>query len=125
MSVILVVDDETMILDLATRILSKAQHTVVTAKTALEAQAAFAEHAGEIVVIILDYSLPDTSGADLLRQFRTLRPDVRCIISSGFPLSSTDLPADLLPHTRFLQKPYRSSQLLEAVREAITSIGAP
>ncbi len=123
MAVVLVVDDEAMIRGLAEKVLKKGGHSVVMAENGEDAIAVFSEQGGAFSIVVLDFSLPGISGTDLLRKLRAIRPDIPCIFSSGFPMTMADVPEDIRSETSFLQKPYRSGELLDAVRQSLTPAG--
>jgi len=116
---ILVVDDEQMIRDLATRILDRAGHETEVATTGQEAIDRFRGTGDDIGLIVLDLNLDDMSGEETLRQIRSLSPSLPCIISSGAGLSEFDLPDDIRSDTHLLAKPYRAKQLAELVDQIL------
>ena len=75
---ILVVDDETHILEVVEFILQDNGYVVTTASTASAAVNRFEELEPDLVV--LDLNLPGVNGLDLLRRFRELRPAVPIVM---------------------------------------------
>ncbi len=67
---------------------------------------------------IIDMTLPDIDGFELVRQIRGRRPDFPCIISTGHSVSPKDVPADLASSLYLLPKPYRSQSLVNLVSKA-------
>jgi len=57
--------------------------------------------------------MPQRSGMEVLRAIRDIDPGARVILSSGLP------PAEPVPGTTFLPKPYRADTLAKAVRAAL------
>ena len=117
---ILVVDDEQMIRDLAVKILTRDGHNVTTAESGQDGVAAFERAADEIDLVLIDATLSDLSGADAIRQMRSLAPGVPCILSSGHALEEITLPEDLSGQVHFLEKPYRARQLSALVNDILS-----
>jgi two-component system, OmpR family, KDP operon response regulator KdpE len=80
-----------------------------------DARAAIASEAPDLVV--MDVRLPDGNGLDLLREIRDAgnRDGTRVIIASASVLPSERDAALAAGADRFLPKPYRPSELVEAV----------
>ena len=112
---VLVADDETALLDLATRVLRRQGHRVLPATSGEEAIRVFESSLEPIHVVILDLCLPDVDGVTVLRRLRTLRPNLGVVFASGH--EKDELPEDLRTDDRvsFLQKPFRGRDLVEAV----------
>ena len=64
-------------------------------------------------VVVLDLSMAPMDGHECLRRLRAMRADIPVLISSGFDESDAQHHAE--PHTVFLQKPYRVSDLHECL----------
>ncbi len=120
---VLVIDDEAMIRDLATKVLSRAGVEVLAAESGQAGIDIFGQHAREISVVLLDVSMPGLSGMDTLRALRQLSTSVPCILSSGMGMEADEVPEDLRANLHFLQKPYRSQILVAKVKEAAASVG--
>ena len=113
---ILLVDDEEMIRLLSRTVLESAGYHVREAGDGVEAVEAFAAHAADIDLVILDLIMPRLSGRDAARRLVALDPSVKILLSSGY---STDDVADIPEALGLLSKPYRPSALLAAVRDAL------
>ncbi len=120
---VLVIDDEAMIRDLATKILTRAGIEVLTAASGQAGIDTLGRHLQDINVIILDVTMPGLSGMDTLRGLRQLSPSVPCVLSSGMGMEIDEVPEDLRANLHFLQKPYRSQVLVAKVREVAASVG--
>jgi CheY-like chemotaxis protein len=119
---VLVVDDEPMVLRLATWILEDAGFRVIEARDGVEAVEAYRSHAAEIDVVVLDLDMPRMNGAETFDALRALRPDVRVLLSTGYG----DEPLDRFQDRGLvgtLDKPYAASQLVAAVRAATSGKG--
>jgi PAS domain S-box-containing protein len=116
---ILVVDDEPLVREVAEVILQNEGFGVVTARDGREARHAI-DTRDDIAAVILDFSLPDVGGEELLGSIQRRRPGLPVILSSGHheEIVMQGLHGDGLT---FLQKPWPLSQLLAAVEQALSS----
>jgi PAS domain S-box-containing protein len=116
---ILVVDDELAIRDVARRILNRFGYRVVLAANGAEAVATYSRRSEEIAVVITDMAMPVMNGAETIRALRAMRPGVRIIGSSGLTtLASLDDSEDQrLDH--FVPKPYTTETLLKVLHEVL------
>ncbi len=116
---ILVVDDEEVIRTTARCALERHGYRVLTAESGASALDAFARHSAEIAGVILDLSMPGMSGVEVLPGIRAIRPDVRVIVSSGYSESEAMRVFDDQRVAGFIQKPYTSGALADAVGRAM------
>jgi two-component system cell cycle sensor histidine kinase/response regulator CckA len=122
---VLIIDDEEMIRSLATRILQRSGFESVGAESGAQGLGA-AKSDPLIDVALVDMTLPDIDGLELIRQIRSVRPDLPCIISTGQAITEQDIPQDIARPVFLLPKPYRSQELVELVRKvAGTRSGSP
>jgi len=116
---VLVVDDEEGIRRMAARILRRAGYEVILAADGDQALALFDEQA--IDVVLLDVSMPQRSGAEILTELRRRRPGLPVLLSSGH--SEDTARKGIEQPTGFVGKPYGMEDLLAAVEAARS--GAP
>ncbi len=112
---VLVVDDEDYIRQLAAAGLQRAGYDVITAGSGPEAIAQFAEHADRISLLITDLSMPEMSGEALIGKLRRTHPDLPVLMMSGYSRSSVSRSLVDLPTISFLQKPFLISELTACV----------
>ncbi|HEX5398067.1 MAG TPA: response regulator [Verrucomicrobiae bacterium] len=110
---IFVVDDEPMLLDLATTILQPLGFVIRTFSDPKKALAEFP--AARPVVLVTDYAMGEMNGLDLLRECRRINPKQKIVLLSGtvdekIYLEDPDKP------DRFLAKPYQINDLVESIR---------
>jgi len=116
---ILMVDDEPMVREVATLALQGEGFGVVTARDGREALHVI-DSRDDIAAVILDLSLPDVSGEEMVSSIRRRRPGIPVILSSGHhePIVTSGLREGT---ATFLPKPWTVSQLLEVVGQALES----
>jgi len=113
---VLLVDDEESVRAIGVEMIRELGFRVITAndgKEALEMIRAFPE----ITVAILDLTMPHMDGEQCFREIRQLAPNVRVIMSSGY--NEQDVTQRFLGKglAGFIQKPYRLSVLMDALRQ--------
>ena len=116
---VLVVDDESIIRDLARGALQGLGYRVLEARDGLEAVEFFEAGLEPVDLVLLDMTMPRMGGAEAFRRIRTLAPGTRVLLTSGYTQresleSLVDLPPD-----GFLQKPFRIRELAGKVREVL------
>ncbi len=70
-----------------------------------------------VSLAVMDYNLPDTTGVELARQFKTIWPTVPLILLSGTVAEDLRIPKGLFD--RVLLKGARPKELLEALHELL------
>jgi len=119
---VLIVDDEETIRELAAATLSRAGYRVLTAAQGNEALSLHSSRAGEIALVLTDLNMPEMGGGALARAFAGLNPGLKFLFMSG---ATADADAPLPPDARVLQKPFAVARLLEEVRVTLAGRPAP
>ncbi len=118
---ILVVDDDPELLELAGSMLEFEDYRVITAKDGLEALKIYRRMGKKIGLIILDYFLPVMDGDAVFDELKAIDPEVQVVLSSGFGEQAT-LGGMLARGLRgFLPKPYTHEKLIEQIGSIIES----
>ena len=116
---ILLVDDETAILDITSRVLRAFGYKVVTADDATRAIGVFATHMAEVSVVMTDIMMPGMDGYSLITTLRKMLPTVRIIASSGQNAPGQKQRAISVGATGFLPKPYSAEDMLRTIAETL------
>jgi two-component system, cell cycle sensor histidine kinase and response regulator CckA len=111
---ILVVDDEAFIRDVATTILESFHYRVMTAIDGVDAIATYSDHHQDIHAIVLDLMMPVMDARSTILALRHINPDVQIITMSGLPanqhnLSDLDIPA-------FIAKPFSTETFIQTLQ---------
>jgi len=111
----LVVDDEPLLRNAAREVLLSLGFQVVVAEDGERALQRFAEHGDQLVLILLDLTMPRLSGVEALRRIRERSPHLPVLCASGYSaeLVGSEINAD--PAARFLAKPYSIAELSDAI----------
>ena len=118
---VLVADDEANVRKTLGLLLRGGGHAVVECGSGQEALARYAQDCRDVDVVILDITMPDLGGAEVLSRLRRLDPAVRVVLSSGYGASVMDRIDAGAQRIVFLQKPFTSEQLARALSAAIGS----
>lgn len=112
---ILLADDESGLRELTREFLEGEGFQVTGAADGQEALEAFESDPQGWDLLILDLVMPRLDGIEVLKRIERVRPELPALLISGY---STGLQPGVLgaPHRRFLAKPFRLQELLEAVR---------
>ena len=116
---ILLVDDEQLIRDLGSRILTKAGYRVIIASNGKEALETYKTQSDDIALVILDLIMPEMGGKHCLEGVLSLNPSAKVIIASGFSADGPTKDALAVGAKGFVNKPYNIRQVLEVVREVL------
>jgi DNA-binding response OmpR family regulator len=121
--VVLVVDDESVIADTLTEILSRSGYAAITAYDADEALEIALTTPPEM--LITDVILPGMNGIELAIKIRRIFPDCKILLFSG-QAATVDLLASANGaghHFNLLSKPIHPRDLLAKVSEGLKDIG--
>ena len=116
---ILVVDDEALICQIAEAVLTTYNYQVLTAKDGVEAIELYNQHQQEIAVVLMDMSMPNMDGQTAICMLPAINPQVKIIATSGLSLYQS--PITKVPNVKaFLSKPYLPEALLETINKVIS-----
>jgi two-component system, cell cycle sensor histidine kinase and response regulator CckA len=117
---VLVVDDERVVRELAKKTLERYGYKVLVAYGGLSAMDIFKRRPSDISLVILDLSMPEMGGQEVLPELRRIRPEVKVVVSSGYSESEIMNLFQGQLVSGFVQKPYTSSRLAETVSDTIS-----
>jgi len=115
---VLIVEDEPDVLDVAGQLFRSIGYEVVTATNGIDAMAML-ERRPDIDILFTDVVMPKgVSGIQLARSAIALRPDLKVILASGYPLPALREQYGRIDDFAFVNKPYRLAELAKALRAA-------
>jgi two-component system cell cycle sensor histidine kinase/response regulator CckA len=120
--VVLVVDDEVVVRTVCRQMLEHLGFRVLMADDGAQGLEMFREHAEEIVVVILDMTMPKLNGEETFREMRRLDPNARVVLMSGYNEQEATNRFAGKGLAGFLQKPFQLAVLREKLQAVI---GAP
>ena len=118
---VLLLDDDSNVLEGLARALRKQPYQIVTATTGEEALAILRADPLAFDLVVTDYSMPRVSGLEVAKEVALVRPDLPVMVTSGH--LSDELRATMAQAgVRFLiEKPERMEALCALVRDALRS----
>ena len=123
---ILVVDDEPVVRQFATRVLADAGYGVTTAEDGAEALQLVRERGERLRVVVSDIVMPRLNGVQLLEALSVSHPDLPIILMSGYAHAQLARQGIAAPCS-LLAKPFAPEALLAEVRRCLdqASPGSP
>ena len=116
---VLVIDDEPIVLAVAAQTLAGGGYRVLTAADGHEGIRCFTDHQDEVSLVLLDMTMPGLGGDEVLGVLRSLRGNVKILLSSGYDEQEVTRRFEGPGPSGFIQKPYRSVELLAKVHDVL------
>ncbi|AOP34064.1 hypothetical protein A0128_09545 [Leptospira tipperaryensis] len=120
---ILLVEDEEFIREFTKEVLTEVGYNVISTENGREALSKFEQHKDEIFLVISDLDIPIINGDEVCIRIFALKPEMKIIVASGY--ISSDVKQSLYDwkdQIRYVQKPFRPSELLEAIDQLIKAV---
>jgi DNA-binding response OmpR family regulator len=116
---ILLVDDEDLIREVATKILRSHGYTVLEAEDGNACLKIAQEYPGPIHLLVIDMFMPGMNGREVADHLVTLRERMKVLYMSGYPNEAILNHCGLYPGIVFVHKPFNAEALLRKVREIL------
>jgi len=123
--VVLVVEDDDVVRQVAREALELSGFTVLVAPHGAQAVATCETHRGPIHIVVTDVVMPGIDGPELARRVSSLRPDARVLFVSGYTDDQISHHGVLAEGIAFLQKPFTPDALVRKVREVLDAPAKP
>jgi DNA-binding NtrC family response regulator len=114
---ILIVDDEPIVRESIRDWLQEAGYPVTTAESGEEALKMMETQ--DFSVLVLDVRLPGKTGINILKEIKTLKPDIKSIIITAYPSTELAVEAMKLGAVDYLIKPIAPDELEKLIRETL------
>jgi two-component system, cell cycle sensor histidine kinase and response regulator CckA len=115
-SKVLLVDDDEIVLELTSVMLSMLGFTVLRAIDGIEAVAIFRQHREDIRFVLSDVVMPRMNGWETLTALRQITPGIAVILVSGCSVDQVMKGAHSELPQAFLRKPFGFKSLRDAIR---------
>jgi len=113
--VVLFVEDEGFLREMASGIMESAGHRVLKARDAAEATKLFRRYRKIIDVLLTDVVLPGKNGRELARELRAVDPELKVIFISGYAENVITRQQSHDRGTHYLPKPFSADSLLAEI----------
>ena len=123
--VILLVEDEAGVRELAREYLEMSHYTVLVAENGHTALELAAMHAGPIHLLMTDVVMPGIGGRELAERMTRLRPDIKVLYMSGYTEQAVNQQGILADDAVLLQKPFTLTTLASKLSEIFATPVAP
>jgi two-component system, chemotaxis family, CheB/CheR fusion protein len=120
--VVLLVEDEAQVRNLASKILKGRGYVVLEARDGREGLSVSEAHQGKIDLLVSDVVMAELGGREMADRILMMRPDIKVLFMSGHT-EDVILKEGVKAGTAFLQKPFSPSQLAYKVREVLDAQG--
>ncbi|HEY9167471.1 MAG TPA: PAS domain S-box protein [Candidatus Kryptonia bacterium] len=114
---VLVVEDELALRELVCEFLSDKGFNVISAADGDEAFRTFTNHP-EISLVLTDLGLPKMPGDKLIVKIRSARPEVKCVLATGYLTPMADSAMSNLD-VKMIMKPYNLTAIFNLVAEEL------
>jgi membrane fusion protein, heavy metal efflux system len=114
---ILVVDDDEMLRQVLSRVLTRGGHVVLPATDASQALQLASEHSLQLAIV--DLCLPDRDGVELANALRERGASMPLILMTAYPLRLREHPDLTKQFNKVLTKPINLEELRQAIDDAL------
>ena len=121
---ILVVDDEESVRTISGYILESCGYSTVLAANGREALKIFRAAPEKFTAILLDLTMPEMNGEEMLRELRRLNYPVPVVLMSGYTEEESGVRLARDRYSAFIPKPFDRNALAAKLAAVITSAGA-
>ena len=116
---ILIVEDDPSISDLAAKMIQKMGYRICLADSADRAMVMIEDEGLRPNLVITDVVMPGLSGVELAAILRFKHPSIKIMLMSGYTESVIAKHGEVDPETPFLQKPFSRSELSDKIKQAL------
>ena len=116
---VLLVEDESAVLQAAVRILGGHGYTVHATSAPSDAIAVLSDPAAQVDVLVTDMVMPGVSGVELARRTQELRPGLPVLYMSGYSPELAAHRGTLPAGSNVMRKPFTRRDLLKAIGDTL------
>jgi len=116
---VLVIDDDPAVRRVTRLVLERLGFDVLEAADGLDGLEVYRQHREQIQLTLLDLTMPKLDGEETFRQLRTIDPEVRVVLMSGYNAQNVTTQFVGKGLAGFVQKPFRAVELEAQVRAVL------
>ena len=118
---ILLVDDEQPVIELTKDILEFLGYSVKTTLNPCLALEIFKENPKQFDLVITDMTMPQMTGAQLVKELLAIQPDLPTILCTGYSSLISEDTAKQIGISKYMTKPFTMETMAYAIREVLDS----
>ena len=112
-------NDEDMIIDVGSQMLTKLGYEVLSAKGGKETIEMYEKNKDRINLIILDMVMPDMGGGETYDRLKEINSEVKVLLTSGYSIDGQAQKIMDRGCNGFIQKPFNIEQLSKKIKEIL------
>jgi EAL domain-containing protein (putative c-di-GMP-specific phosphodiesterase class I) len=116
---VLVLDDDRQVLEVYSRVLTRAGYRCITSQTGSEALDRLMSD--QVDVVVTDLAMPGMSGLEFMQRARERNPDLPILVMTGAPAIDSAIKSIDAGVFRYLTKPMLPADLIKAIGDAVHS----
>lgn len=116
---ILLVEDEERLRQILSKILTMFNYGVFEANSGNEALSLIESNSHAIDLLISDINMPNMSGIELYEKIKSIKPELRCVMTTGYLDDDEKLELDKLGVLGVIYKPFQVEEVLQVVETSI------
>ncbi|MFO7569203.1 MAG: PAS domain S-box protein [Smithellaceae bacterium] len=116
---LLIIDDEAMILKVATDMLKTLGYRILTAQDGPSAIELYRQKQASIDLVIVDMVMPVMSGGEIFDELKKINPGVKVLLSSGYSLNGQAGKILERGCDGFIQKPFTLADIAQQLQEIL------
>ena len=114
---LLIVDDEALVREVFFDTFTHHGFDVLTAPTGEEGIEMYLKNKSKINLIVLDLSMPGMGGEETFKKLKSINPNVKVILSSGYAEEEATKKFEGAGLTGFIHKPYQWNTLVKTIHQ--------
>ncbi len=122
---VLIIDDEAVIREMAAEILEDAGLRTLTAEDGEQGVALFRQHQEEVDVVLLDMTMPVMDGEACFKALRAIRDDLPVVVASGYAEQDVVRAFGDGELAGFMQKPFDPERLQQLMQKIVITRRRP
>ena len=119
---ILLVDDEKSILVLCEKMLKHLGYKTIKCENGQKALEYYSENITEILLIILDMTMPEMSGGETFDRIKQINPEAMVLLASGYAVDGEAQEILNRGCSGFIQKPFTITELSKKISETLQNL---
>jgi DNA-binding response OmpR family regulator len=119
---ILLVDDEETLREAFCAVLESRGFSVLSASDGEQAVRMFREHSAEVSVVVTDFGLPRRLGSDVVAEIKTIDPDMKTIVLTGYLDADQRNQLRDLKVDAIIMKPTKPDVVAQRIRSILDAV---